>query len=302
LLCDRSPISIIGADGRFWDLHEGDLAAAVRQTIFRPAVQGLATQNNPIADGGRVTPTGWAPSIVPVRLLAMGDDGYSIRAKLDDFGNSLTAGAGLCTIIAYNAKTGTERQILGRFEDGLEYALENHRETEAIETDLVFQCPSPLWEATEVERVPFAAGVDNALTVTLSLSSLVHGYLPIAGDGTLEQQPGIRRRVITYGGTVAAWPVFEISGPFTSIEIGCNGRVIAYTTPILAGDVLRIETAPYRATLNGVPASGNLRTDLGDGPFQFHPGANYLAYDVVDGDNTETKITAEATPLYGGPG
>lgn len=83
-------------------------------------------------------------------------------------------------------------------------------------------------------------------------------------DGTplLHLSPGfsMSSAKMTNEGDVEAWPVWTITGPITTVDVGVDGRTVSWDVALVEGDVLVIDTDPtvQSAWLNGVDVTDQL--------------------------------------------
>lgn len=104
---------------------------------------------------------------------------------------------------------------------------------------------------------------------------------------------GAATGTFTTGGTRPTWPIFEITGQINNASITIDGQSLAFPGLLGPGDVITIDTRPWRReiTLNGLPSprsydpSGPRLSDLA-----LSPGVHTVRY-----DGTPTNIPALLT-------
>jgi hypothetical protein len=186
---------------------------------------------------------------------------------------------------------GTRRHLRVRYEKGGE---------EAFELDPVFYgwakygiyltAEQPYWEATEPEAREWGTALP------------VYFFGGGTDEPTLGPPFGIAkpstagRTAITNPGDVEAWPVWTITGPMTSCELGVDGATISVPFSLSTGDVLVIDTRPTEQTamLNGAV---DRTPDLGNFAFApIEPGDDVELTVLTTG--TGGLVRVELTPLY----
>ena len=186
---------------------------------------------------------------------------------------------------------GTKRRIQVRYEKGGE---------EAFEMDPVFYgwakygiyltAEQPYWEGVDFPPKEWGAALP------------VYFFGGGTSGPTLGPPFGIAkpttsgRTSINNPGDVEAWPVWTITGPMISCELGADGQTIIVPFPLVSGDVLVIDTRPTAQTaiLNGTI---DKTPNLGSFGFaQIEPGDDVELTVLTEG--TGGSVRVELTPLY----
>lgn len=129
------------------------------------------------------------------------------------------------------------------------------------------------------------AGVDGTADVALAAGPPYY-----IGSGQ-----SIANATMSNPGDVAAWPVWTVNGPFTSAEVGVDGRKVVVPFAMLAGESLTIDTAPSAQT--AIDHTGAERTaSLGAADFApIEPGESVaLSLSLVGAGS----ISASLQPLH----
>lgn len=99
---------------------------------------------------------------------------------------------------------------------------------------------------------------------------------------------------ITNPGDMEAWPIWEVRGPVTTVDLGVAGRRVTYRKPIAEGKSLKVDCDPRQqlALLDGEDVTG----DLGEYGFAPIPaGADVALSLAMVGTGT---VTATINPRY----
>ncbi len=115
------------------------------------------------------------------------------------------------------------------------------------------------------------------------------GIITIASGSTLANA------AIGNPGDEPSWPVWTITGPCTSVQVGVAGRVVVVPFTLAAGEVLVIDTDPSQQT--AIMSTGVERThELGAADFASVPPGESVALSLsMVGSGT---VSASLTPLY----
>lgn len=148
----------------------------------------------------------------------------------------------------------------------------------------VLRCGDPYWHMAE-ETEPWR----------LDGTSSWFPFPPLELQGSLI----LDRRTVVNPGDVDSFPLWRITGPGDSLTINHydTGRTITYNRPILAGEVVQIDTRPgSRSVTNG--AGTNLMPWIGSDP-EFWPllgGPNDLEV-ILPSAGDDSDVTLSWTPL-----
>ena len=115
------------------------------------------------------------------------------------------------------------------------------------------------------------------------------GIITISSGSTLANA------TIDNPGDEAAWPVWTITGPCTSVSVGVAGRVVEVPFTLAAGEVLTIDTNPAAQT--ALMADGLERTaELGAADFAAVPPGESVALSTAMAGTGAVSVSV--TPLY----
>jgi hypothetical protein len=135
------------------------------------------------------------------------------------------------------------------------------------------QVSSPVWGQAE-SPIPFTGEDDSAPEFYIGPASTINtASLNNTGD-------------------VAAWPVWEITGPITSASITLDGGTIGIPFPLQTGEKLVIDTGVPRAVSGGEDVTGMLN------PFEFTPIPAQSEVPVSISMVGSGTVQAKFTPRY----
>ena len=101
---------------------------------------------------------------------------------------------------------------------------------------LSLQAPQPYWQSSILEQF------------TVTRGSTGRGLLPQFSKLRISSSQAIGTVLINNTGDVPMFPRYQIVGPITNLEISSNGSSFGFTDPILAGEVININTETGEVT------------------------------------------------------
>lgn len=153
-----------------------------------------------------------------------------------------------------------------------------------------FDCVNDLWYGVEE-------------SVTLGLVPEFTGGLPIPADVpfVLGGGTGQADRIVTVGGDVATWPVFELKGPIVDpwVDVPGVGRLV-FTGSLAYDQTLEVDTRPWARWVkrNGFAFPGALQPSgarLGD--MGLRPGSYQIIFGGYDPSGT-SSLTVRVRPAF----
>ncbi len=186
---------------------------------------------------------------------------------------------------------GTQRRIQIRYEKGGEEAFEMDPVFYGwAKYGLYFTAEQPYWEDVVPQSKEWGAAVPVYFFGGGTSGPTLGPPFGIAAPSTSGTT------AISNPGDVEAWPVWTITGPMTSCELGIEGQTIEVPFALSSDDVLVIDTRPNAQTaiLNGVT---DMTPQLGSFGFaQVEPGDDVDLTVLTTGTGGLVKV--ELTPLY----
>jgi hypothetical protein len=142
---------------------------------------------------------------------------------------------------------------------------------------LSFQAPDPFWESTAVESFTITSGASG------------RGLLPELTKLKLISSQALGEITVDNTGDVSAQPIWLIRGPLESLTITSGLESFGINTPILAGEVITIDTS-NKTVVDDTGA--NRYAILSPAPkfFTITPGISSISI-IGEGTTTETDIT-----------
>lgn len=282
-----------------WDGSVWDLTSAASGAVMMPGLRGLTmppvqhyTTSYPSVPGAR-----WRGHTVNAREVFWPIQLYSDQSSQDwveherAFWKTMRPDkTGTWTV---TGPSGDQRYLDCRFSDDGE-ATFSHDPVLAGWSNygITLTADQPFWRADPVRR-QWSAGASVPFYPAGSGSGFV-----ISPSTTLDAS------VIENPGDVDAYPVWEVSGPATTAQVGVAGRNITIPFAIAAGKVLVIDTAPsaQSATLYDV-GTGGVRVNPVDKTAQLS-GVDFAPV-PADGSTSVTltlagtgNVVLSLTPLY----
>ena len=101
---------------------------------------------------------------------------------------------------------------------------------------LSLQAPQPYWESATIEQF------------TVTRGSTGRGLLPQFSKLRISSSQALGLVLINNSGDVPMFPRYQIQGPITGLQVSSNGQSFGFTDPILAGEVININTETGEVT------------------------------------------------------
>lgn len=257
---------------------------------FMPPVE-LVTDRIPGQPGARLREVQVREREVTLPLTVFGTDEVTLRQRVRELLRQFdpTRGPG---ILRSTAVDGTMRELPCTYKHGLqgrEFAGETGRRWQRMV--LVLEAHDPFWQDTNPTEVSY--------TVASRAPFLSAQFLPmrLTSDTLLGEQ------LLTNNGDRTAYPVFTIVGPADSFTLtnDTTGEELTYEAPLAIGEVLTIDTRPFRRTVRlGDGTNRYAQLALGSTLWHLQPGPNTVRLDLT-GSTDDSYVTVSFRQLWLAP-
>lgn len=225
----------------------------------------------------RTVKTGARQLVLPMAFLA--DDASSLQAALRAWLLRLHADRGDGQL-RYTGPDGTPRVLNCRYADGMQFTEDaSNRGPRWQKVAVAFHAFDPYWYDA----------ADTDVTVTPSVDATTFfPFFPLV----LTHAPVFASETISNTGDVDCWPVWEITGPASSIRLanGTTGKTLTLDKTLGTGDVVEVDTRPGKKSVTLVATGENLYGNLASGS---------SLWPLARGDNDVT-IEADSTDADSG--
>lgn len=257
---------------------------------FMPPVD-LITDRIPGQAGARLREVQVREREVTLPLTVFGPDEAGLRDRvrrlLREFDPTRGPGILRCTAV-----DGTMRELECTYREGLqgrEFAGETGTRWQRMV--LVLEAHAPFWQDTEPTDLTYRAASQGAF---LSASFLP---LKITSDTLLGEQ------TLTNDGDQVAYPVFTVVGPADSFTLAndTTGQSLTYEAPLAAGEVLTIDTRPFRKTVRLADGTNRYaQLAIGSALWTLPPGPSTIRLDLT-GSTEASYVTVSFRRLWLAP-
>lgn len=226
---------------------------------------------------------------LPVTVFGAGEEGLRdrVRQLLREFDPTRGPGILRCTAV-----DGTMRELECTYKDGLrgrEFAGETGVRWQRMV--LVLEAHAPFWQDTNPTDLTYRAASSGPF--------LSAQFLPVK----LTSDTLLGTQVLTNDGDRDAFPVFTVRGPATRFTLAndTTGQSLTYEAALADGDVLTIDTRPFRKTVR--LANGTNRYDqlaIGGALWSLPPGPSSIRLDLT-GSTAASFVTVSFRRLWLAP-
>lgn len=257
---------------------------------FMPPVE-LVTDRIPGQAGAQLREVQVREREVTLPLTVFGADEAGLRTRvrklLREFDPLRGAGILRCT-----SADGTMRELVCTYKTGLQgREFGDNTGARWQRMVLVLEAHAPYWRDTNPTDLTYRTAAQRAF--------LSATFLPLAltGDALLGSQR------LTNDGDRDAFPIFTIRGPAARFTLAndTTGQSLTYEAALAAGEVLTIDTRPFRKTVR--TAAGVNRYDqlaLGSSLWALPPGPSNIRLDLT-GSTVESFVTVSFRRLWLAP-
>lgn len=216
---------------------------------FMPPVSFIE-DDVPQYDGARLRELRIRPREVVVPIAVVGADQTEVRATLRSLMRLFNPKRGNGTL-RVTGPDGTVRDLTCRYSQGLEIAEQFEKFVGWQRAVVVLRAVDPYWYDTSA----------TSATYTTGTSTTFFPFFPMV----LNSETVFGTQSVDNTGDVEAFPVWTVAGPCSSVTLtnSTSGEVISLPVVLTAGQVLTIDTRPFRKTVtrnDGTNLYGSLST------------------------------------------
>jgi hypothetical protein len=191
---------------------------------------------------------------------------------------------------------GTARTISARYTAGLAGLDVPNSTATAVEVDLIFRASDPTWaDVGAVDAaVDFPVTGSGATSTPFSSSALAFSAAGVPFDGFQSTEAeGTSLASLGNTGDAEAWPVWELTGQATSVEVvnRTTGERWRWVGTLASGARLEVVTDDRRPSVRIAGANAYGGMVAGSRLWPLAPGANEVAF-IVGGADTNTTMVA----------
>lgn len=228
---------------------------------------------------------------VTLPITVIGDGEAAVRQRIRSLLRAFNPVRG-DGILRCTSVDGTMRELRCRYVQGME-GKEGRDEfgRDFQRLVLVLHASEPFWTDTTATEATYTVG-----DTTPMLSAQFFPGPNLTSDTVLGQQ------TITNDGDLDAFPVYTIGGPATSVTItnDTTGERVVFGAALAAGDVLTIDTRPFRKTVTVNGANRYADLSLDSVLFALPPGSTSVRLDLP-GSTDATYATVSYRRTWLGP-
>lgn len=276
--CRQDTIEWIDPSGRHWPWPMGQPSGIEGRGIPPITIDEQAVIGDGVSQG---TPTfGAREVVIPFKILGQS---HEIRRINQKWAAALAADRREGTLLV-KSLLNDERQLRCRYGGGFTWVETINVYTTAA---IVFRAAQPFWEdAAETVRV-WAPTTEN--TSFFPIPNLITGSFI-----TLSQGDVITTAAVENDGDVAAWPIWEITGPGSGVVKLVNsdtGETIQFSRSLAPGETITIDTRPGIKTVRAADGSNEFRSLGSSQLFALAPGVTNVAVSVGGAEiGTQIKL------------
>lgn len=243
--------------------------------------------------GTRVRNVQVGPRDVTLPITVIGADETAVRQRIRALLRSFDPTRGEGRLRA-TAPDGVMREVVCRYTDGLEGKEGRDDFGQQFQRlVLVLHASDPYWRDADPTEQTYSTGTPKAFL----------GDPFLGGDGMVTADTIIGSQTIQNDGDLPAYPVFTVAGPASSFTLTNNttGERIRYEAAVAAGEVLVIDTRPFRKSVlrsDGTNLYVNLSLD--STLWALVRGPNAVTLDLLN-STTATYVTVSYQRTWLGP-
>ena len=226
--------ALIGANG-------DEIVFDYQNYVLNPDFMGfnvppaLVRIENSAGDGGVFRHAKRGVRVLDLPITVLGTDRGDVQSKLRRLGKLTQNVFGPLTLEA-RYTDGQRLQLETYYTGGAEGQWGSSGGNVWARWTLSLQAPQPYWQSSIIEQF------------TVTRGSTGRGLLPQFSKLRISSSQAIGTVLVNNTGDVPMFPRYQIVGPITNLVISSNGASFGFTDPILAGEVININTETGEVT------------------------------------------------------
>jgi hypothetical protein len=226
--------ALIGANG-------DEIVFDYQNYVLNPDFMGfnvppaLVRIENSAGDGGVFRHAKRGVRVLDLPISVLGTDRADVETKLRRLGKLTQNVFGPLTLEA-RYTDGQRLQLETYYTGGAEGQWGSSGGNVWARWTLSLQAPQPYWQSSVIEQF------------TVTRGSTGRGLLPQFSKLRISSSQAIGTVLVNNTGDVPMFPRYQIAGPITNLVISSNGASFGFTDPILAGEVININTETGEVT------------------------------------------------------